>query len=397
MDIFEREMAKDTIFKDRNVLSPHYIPDHLPFRDDEINRIMHALAPALKNKRTTNLFLYGKTGTGKTSSTKHVLKRLDDVKDKYNAPVEWSYLNCRIHNTKYQVLLKCAELLNPKSQFIGHPATYLYEQLIKAVEKQGITFVVVLDEIDKVKDLDDLVYSLTRSNDELQKGHIGIIGISNRVNFKDRLDPRSKSTLCQEEMVFKPYNAEQLESILKERVEVGFKPGAVDISAITLASAFAAQESGDARYALRLLLRAGELAEADDQKVTDKQVEAARSAVEEDLVLALISSLPEHQCVVLYSIALLVEAGVSYRHLTEEVKEPVLFSGEVYEKYGSICRSWHLNPRSARWFREYLNDLEMLGLITTMISGKGIRGNTRLIKLEFPVEKVKNAVQKRFG
>jgi len=397
MDIFEKEMARDSIFKDRNVLSAHYIPDHLPFREKEIDRIMHALAPALKQARTTNLFLYGKTGTGKTSCTKHVLKRLEEVKEKYGAPVEWTYINCRIHNTKYQVLLRCAEVLNPKSQFIGHPSTYLYEQFLKSVEKPGIIFILVLDEIDKIKDLDDLMYSLTRSNDDLKKGHIGVIGISNRVNFKDRLDPRSKSSLCQDEMVFKPYNAEQLESILKERAAEGFVEGVVEMSAITLASAFSAQESGDARYALRLLLRAGEIADSKDEHVTDKEVKEARSAVEEDLVLELISTLPDHQSVVLYSIALLVESGVSYRHLTEEMNEPVLFSGEVYEKYESICKSWQLNPRSARWFREYLNELEMLGLITTTISGKGVRGNTRLIRLAFPVEKVKNAVQKRFG
>ena len=83
--------------------------------------------------------------------------------------------------------------------------------------------IVVLDEIDRIKNLDDLIYTLTRSNDELQKGRISIIGITNNVMMKKVLDPRSKSTLCEEEMVFAPYNAEQIEDFLKQRASQGFK------------------------------------------------------------------------------------------------------------------------------------------------------------------------------
>jgi len=130
-DIFELEMKKPTIFQDRNVLSPHYIPEHLPYRDKEIEKIMKILAPALSQKRPNNLFIYGKPGTGKTASTKHVLDRLERVKEKYGAKVESLYINCRVHNTKYQVLLKCAETCYPNENFMGHAATHLYEKFLK--------------------------------------------------------------------------------------------------------------------------------------------------------------------------------------------------------------------------------------------------------------------------
>ncbi|MBN3037346.1 MAG: orc1/cdc6 family replication initiation protein [Candidatus Diapherotrites archaeon] len=396
-DIFEQEMSRPTIFKDRNVLSPHYIPDHLPYRDGEITRIMKAIAPSLSQKRPNNIFVYGKTGTGKTSSTKHVLSRLGEAAQKYEAPVEQVYINCRIHNTKYQVLLKCAERLCPEESFMGHPATFLYERLLKEVAKKAVTFIVVLDEIDKTKDLDELMYSLTRSNDDLLQGHIALIGISNKIDFKEKLDPRSKSTLCQEEMVFAPYNAEQLQAILKERTVEGFKEGYVEDSAIALASAYAAQESGDARYALKLLLKAGEIADEQNKRVTDEDVKNARNAVEEDIVLELIQTLPDQQSIVLFSVATLTEEGGKYQRLGGGGNDPALFSGEVYQRYQTVCKQWHRNARSARWVREYLNELEMLGLITTELSGKGIRGQTRLIRLSFPAEKVLSAVQKRFA
>ena len=394
-NLFEKEMNRSTIFEDRNVLSPHYLPDHLPYREGEITKVMKVIAPALSQKRPSNLFLYGKTGVGKTAVVKHVMEKLDETKKKYEANVDSIYLNCRTHNTKYQVLLKLAQRVAPKESFLGLSSTHLYEKFVEYVNT-GSVFIVVLDEIDKVKDLDDLMYSLTRANDELKKGHIALVGISNKIDFKEKLDPRSKSTLCQDEMVFAPYNAEQLSAILSERTSEGFKKGYITDGAVSLSAAFAAQESGDARYALRLLLKAGEFADAKDAKVTEEYVKKARFAVEEDIVIELINTLPEHQIIVLYAIANLTAEGSKYRRLTDN-GERLLFSGEVYEGYETLCKKWGKPARSARWFREYLNELDMMGLITMAMSGPGIRGNTRLIKLSFPAEKVRGAVDKRFA
>ena len=399
MDIFDKEMTRESIFRDRNVLSPHYIPDHLPFRDDEIERIMKILAPALRKKRPSNLFIYGKTGTGKTATVKHVMDKFDQAKEKYNSLVDHIYINCRTYNRKYQVLLKMAEFLYPDENFMGFASTHLYDRILSSISSGDIVFITVLDEVDQVKDIDDLLYMLTRANDSIEKGHISIVGISNNVTFLEKLDPRSKSTLMQEEMVFAPYNAIQLKAILAERAELAFKDGMCEESALELAAAYAAQESGDARYALKLLLKAGEIADEKREAVTDKHVKQARSAVEEDIVMDLIQTLPEHPSIVLYSIAELSKEGGRYSRLagiSADLGDKVLFSGEVYERYESICTKWNKKPRSARWYREYLKELEMMGLITMTISGKGIRGNTQLIKLAYNPDKVIKAIEKKF-
>ena len=39
------------IFANREVLSPHYMPDLLPFRDKQINDIVKSLTPSLKGER----------------------------------------------------------------------------------------------------------------------------------------------------------------------------------------------------------------------------------------------------------------------------------------------------------------------------------------------------------
>ncbi len=395
-DIFEKEMLKDTVFLDRNVLSSHYIPDTLPHRDKEIEKIMKTLSPVLKSKPHRNLFIYGKTGTGKTSTTKHVIDKLLQVKGKYNVGVDSIYINCRMLNTKYQVLLKCAEFCNPRKNFIGFPFSVLLDAVIDYIKVGKINFVIVLDEIDKVKNLDDLMYSLTRANEALDSGHIGMVGITNNVTFKKELDPRSKSALLEEEMAFSPYNAEQLQAILRQRVKLGFKDKVVSEAAINLASALAAQESGDARYALNLILKAGELVDEEGQKKVDEaHVNNARKVVEEEIVYDVIASLPEHQKIVLYAISLLTLEGSHYHRLDGTGDERVLFSGEVYQKYEEVCRNMDKSAKSARWVREYINELDMQGLITISLSGKGVRGNTTLIRLAFPGDKVKEVIEKK--
>ena len=396
MDTFDKEMARETIYQDRNVLSPHYVPEHLPYREAEIERVMKIIAPALRGKKPNNVFIYGKTGTGKTATVRHVMEKLDIARKKYNASVDHIYINCRTHNRKYQVLLKIAETLYPNESFMGFASTHLYDKILAYLQKAGIILLVILDEVDQVKDIDDLVYMLTRANDSLSNGHVGIIGISNNVTFMDKLSPRSKSTLMQEEMVFAPYNAVQLKAILSERVKLAFKRGMCDESALELAAAYAAQESGDARYALKLLLKAGDLADERGEQVTDEFVRLARSVVEEDIVLDLIKTLPEHPSIVLYAIAKLTREGGRYSNLTGSDVDKFLFSGEVYSKYETICKQWNRKPRSARWYREYLKELEMLGLITLDLSGKGIRGNTQLIRLAFKPERVIAAIEKKF-
>lgn len=394
-DIFEKELQKPTLFLDRNVLSAHYIPETLPHREKQIEEIMKILAPALSGKRSHNLFIYGKTGVGKTAVTKHVINRLLEVRKKYNVSVDTIYVNCRVVNTKYQVMLRCAEYCNPAENYIGFPFSHLYSRFIEHLKETGKNFVIVLDEVDKVKNLDDLLYSLTRANDELDNAHVQVIGITNNVNLKDELDPRSKSTLCEEEMIFPPYNADQLREILFQRVKIGYKKNSVDKSAINLASALSAKESGDARYALKLILKAGEIADSKERKkIIDKHVKEARKGVEDEIVYEIINTLPEHQKIVLYSIAKLTGEGGKYKRLDGMAEDQILFSGEVYERYERICSQLAKDARSARWCREYLNDLEMLGLITTSISGKGVRGNTTLVRLAFPPDKIQNVIEK---
>jgi cell division control protein 6 len=245
--------------------------------------------------------------------------------------------------------------------------------------------------------VNELIYILTRVNDELEEGSVSITGVSNVYSFKNNLDPRTKSTLCEEEVVFKPYNANQLKTILTHRVKMGFRKGAMSESNIALIAAYAAQTNGDARYGLRLLQKAGEMAQSHKRRRVKKEyVREAKAKVEEDIITELITTLPEHQQIVLYAIADGVARGSHYKRLSDTPPD-VLFSGEVYENYEKICKHLNRNPRTMRWFGEYLKELEMLGLVTLTLSGSGVRGTTTLIRLGGNPNEIKKIVAGSLG
>jgi len=375
---FEQILSKKSIFKDVSVLSPHYVPKDLPFRERHISEIMTVLSPALKHQKPRNLIIYGKTGTGKTCCIKKIMEEFERFGKERSA--EMQYVNCRIYNSRYRILQRILKGYVPELDKSGFGLPFLYEKLIE-LASSGHQMIIVLDEVDMIKDLDELVYTLTRSNDEIKKGGVSIVGISNKLSFKDALDPRSRSSLYETEMIFEPYTAEQLQKILIQRVETGFDKDVVEPGAVNLAAAITSQESGDARFALKLLNKAGEVAEQEGKtKVTDHDVEAARKAVELDLTSETVNTLPEMHQAVLYAIANISISGSKYSRL-DGVESGFLFSGEVYEEYENVCKRLKKRPRSTRWYKEYLNELEMLGLITTTPSGKGIRGQTTLIKM----------------
>ncbi|MDE1856749.1 MAG: AAA family ATPase [Candidatus Micrarchaeota archaeon] len=384
-------MKESKIFEKREYLSPHYTPQKLIYREKEINSIEKALAPSLKGERGRNLFIYGKTGTGKTSCVKYVVKEIAEIP---SAKAKISYVNCRMYNSRFRVLSKIVSDHMPTYAKRGYGAIDLYEKLTNWIEEDNKILVVVLDEIDVIKDLDDLVYTLTRINSDIKAGGVTIVGISNRVSFKDDLDPRSLSSLYETELVFPPYYATELFAILRDRAAHGFKKSTYDDEILHFIAATAAKEGGDARFSLKVLSKAAELSEERGfDHLTMKEAQEASRMAEDDVVYDMISVLPEHQKLVLYAITLLTNSGGTYKKLTDGV-DTYLFSGEVYNRYKSLAEGLHKEPKSERWYRKYLSELYMQGLILTYESGKGIRGHTKLIKLIHPQDKTKEVLER---
>ncbi|OYT40046.1 MAG: cell division control protein Cdc6, partial [Desulfurococcales archaeon ex4484_58] len=261
--IKSRLKGRSSIFRDKEILHPEYIPETLPHREEQIKKLAEILIVALKGVRPSNVLIYGLTGTGKTAVAKYVIKRLVEKAPTLNVKLRSAYVNTRKVDTTYRVLASIASSLGLKIPVTGIAISEVYRRYINGLENWGGLHIVVLDEIDYYvrREGDDLLYKLVRINEELSRARVVLIGITNDINFVESLDPRIRSSLGEEEIVFPPYNAEQLYDILKQRAEKAFQPGAIDHDVISYCAALAAREHGDARRALDLLRVAGEIAE----------------------------------------------------------------------------------------------------------------------------------------
>lgn len=373
-----------SIFKDRDKLTPDYVPETLPYREEQIKKIASILAQALKGSRPNNIFTYGLTGTGKTAVVKLVTRRLQDRAFELRIPVQTVYVNCRQRDTNYRILADIIESMGGHVPFTGLSIAELYRRLIKRIESIGGRFIVALDEIDFVtkKKGDDILYKLTRINEELKNSSLSIIGITNDLNFIDSLDPRIRSSLGEEELVFPPYNAVQLQSILEERAKIAFRENAVSKEVIQLCAALAAREHGDARKALDLLRVAGEIAEREGHsRVTTEHVERARKELEKDKVYEVVSTLPLHAKLILASIV----------DLTSDGSQSVT-TGEIFNEYMKKASLLRLEAITQRRATDIISELDMMGLVSARVVSRGRYGKTKMVKLIANRETIMNAL-----
>ncbi|WP_246308135.1 AAA family ATPase [Halorarum salinum] len=429
--LFDDLLSGEPIFENKEVLRPSYTPHELPHRTDQINKMATILVSALRGETPSNILIYGKTGTGKTASAKFVSQELESTSQKYDVPCEVEYINCEVTDTQYRVLAQLANKFIEKNEAVideelaelrdlrahaeenpdalgdtefdsladvdeyvadleadreemeevpmtGWPTDRVYTTFFDAVDYHERVVVIMLDEIDKLveKSGDDTLYNLSRMNSELDNSRISIMGISNDLKFTDFLDPRVKSSLGEEEIVFPPYDANQLRDILQHRSDIAFKADALTEDVIPLCAAFAAQEHGDARRALDLLRTAGELAERSQADlVEESHVRQAQDKIELDRVVEVVRTLPTQSKIVLFSIILLEKNGVHNVN-----------TGEVFNIYKRLCEEIDADVLTQRRVTDLISELDMLGIVNAVVVSKGRYGRTKEISLSVPID-----------
>ena len=232
--IFTKATAGKILIKDRKTLTIDYVPEKLPFRDEEARTIAQTLSIVLKGARPSNLLLFGKPGTGKTAVIKNIIKRLQKKAKELEIDVIVPFVNAKTANTAYKILYEIAEEMGinkgeKKQQvyFTGLSMGEATDRILDFIQKKKkLHVILVIDEIDSLVDKngDDILYNFTRANERMYEGgFISLIGISNSLTFKDKLDPRVRSSLSEEEMVFNPYTILQLQKILSDRAELSIQ------------------------------------------------------------------------------------------------------------------------------------------------------------------------------
>ena len=373
-EVFEKFVNNCDIFINREVLRHDYLPERLPHREKTIRRLAETVAPVLKSARCSNAFLYGKTGTGKTAVTKYVLNRLEIKAKQFEASVRICYVNCRLAGTKYRVFSKLCQSLGGHIPFTGLSVGEVFDRLRLCLESVSIIFVVVLDEIDALIKArgDNILYELLRINEMLTDSKVSLVGISNDLRLKEFLDSRVLSSLSEEEIVFKPYDAEELRNILADRAQLAFYDTALTDGALSLCAALAAAEHGDARRALDLLRVAGEVAERYGAEfIEEEHVRDAERHIEHNRTVEALRTLTLHLKLVLLSLFHLGQADVQ-RGTT----------GEIYEVYNDLCGELGTGPLTQRRVSTLINELDSLGLLNAKVISRGRYGRTKRIRLE---------------
>ena len=379
-EIFTNFLNTQRIFKNRNTLSISFTPETIPHREKQIEELGKILAPALIGSKPSNVFIYGRTGTGKSLVSMYVTKELMKVSRENGSNVNVIYVNCKmkkVTDTEYRILAYILNKFGEKVPFTGLPTEELYKRVIKKIDEKEQVVILILDEIDALVEKvgDEILYNITRLNQELKKAKLSIIGITNDLHFITRLDPRIKSSLSEEELVFPPYNANQLKDILEQRAKIAFHEGVVDDAVIEKCAAIAAQEHGDARRALDLLRVAGEIAERrGDKKVTVEHVDMAHEKIERDTFIETIKHQPLHSQLVFYSIL----------ELLKNKKE--VTTGDVIDFYFEVCKKLGIKPVTERRISDLIAELSFFGFIETKVVSKGRYGRTRIINLRISKE-----------
>jgi len=371
-----------SIIKNRKVLHFSYLPELILHRNEELEKVTQSLSPILKQSRPSNLIVYGKPGTGKTLVVKKILDKIQQRVEKSKFPIKLVYSNAKDEATLYSLFVSIGRQLDLDEDQI--PATGLsisevFKRLLKAIEKNQYNIVFVIDEIDYLAHLisktgKDVMYQLTRANERLKNGSLTLVGISNDLTFKERLDPRVISSLSEEEIIFTNYSVDQLKEILKERIKEAFAEGTVEDSALNLCAAMAGREHGDARRAIDLLRVAGEIAErAQASKVTEEHIRTASSKIEEDKETTALQSYPLHEKLLI--VAVMKASGLS--------------TGEIYSAYKNLCKQIRQKELTQRRVTQMLSEIEMSGIISGKIVHQGIHGRTKKFTLTISTETVK--------
>ena len=374
---FER---KQNVFANKDALGESYQPDRIEERDEEIEEYMHALQPIIDGWEPNNVFVYGNTGVGKTAVTEYLLDRLQtDVKAYEDVDLSVISLNCKTLNSSYQVAVELVNELRPPGNEIsstGYPQQTVFNKLYDELEAIGGTVLLVLDEVDSIGERDELLYELprARAHGNLDRTKIGLIGISNDFKFRNELDPRVQDTLCERELQFPPYDAPELENILRSRADVALRDGALADGVLGFCAALAARDSGSARQALDLLRLAGEIAENDgDDRIELDHADRAQSKLEQERVEEGMRELTTHG-----RLALLAVVSKTAK------QETPCRTRAVYDEYAALCDSAGTDTLAQRSVHNHLSDLRMLGILSASENRSGSRGNYYSYELNVP-------------
>ncbi|MFB6075281.1 MAG: Cdc6/Cdc18 family protein [Haloarculaceae archaeon] len=358
------------VFERRRLLETGYVPrsDRIVGRDEELRRLGSALAPAVTGDPPNNVLVYGKAGTGKSLCVKHATRRCQEAAAERGVRVGRAVVDCSQQDTETRAIRAVARQLNDADATgVTVPETGLgrsryYDRLWTVLDARYDVALVVLDEVDRLADTEFLL-QLSRAEEagKLDRCRVGVLGVSNESDFRERIPAPVRSTLQEREIVFAPYSTDVLTSILEGRADA-ISDDALGPDVLGECATLAAREHGDARRAIALLRHAGEVAlEYGDGEITVAYVREAHERAERDRIRELVAGATVQQKAVLLALSTLAVVE----------RERTFRTTDVFDLYEQICTDAGLSALSRRRVHDLLREWESLRLLEITHTGDG--------------------------
>jgi cell division control protein 6 len=358
----------ESVFRDEHVFELDYLPEAFLHRDEQMETLKYALRPAVRGSRPLNVMARGPPGTGKTTAVQKLFDELTNVSD-----VEVVRVNCQVDSTRYAVFSRLFEgLFEYEPPASGISFKKLFSQITDRLVEQDEVLVVALDDVNYLfyeGEASDTLYSLLRAHEAHSGAKIGVIVVSSDLDLDvvEELDSRVQSVFRPEDVYFSAYGEREIANILGERVERGFRDGAVGPQVLDRVANNTADSGGDLRVGIDLLRRAGLNAEMRGA------TEISSDDVDEAYEKAKHVHLSRHLRGLSDSEAALV------RVLADHGGEQ---AGAVYEAFNEVTDLGYTR------YSEIINKLEQLGLVETEYTDVDGRGRSRALSLSYDADSV---------
>ncbi len=363
------------IIKDGEKLSFDYIPKDLLHREEQMRRLSMLFRSVIDYGGSETAFLSGSVGTGKTVTAKRFCSDMAEYCYKHSAPMDYVVVNCRQRSTESGILLQMIRHFDPAFPDRGFSTPEMLRTFRGHVTKSGKRFVVVLDEVDVLlkKGGIDLVYQISRFNDDYQsKVSMSMILISQEYVL-DRLDESSLSSFKRANVVrFDKYSRDELRDIVASRAEIALKEDTYNQDALDLI-ADNSEEYGDARFAIDLLDKSARMAEERDEgRLTAEDVRGAKAMIYSVVTQSKLESLDKNRTLALLAVCRSIK-NMGYVTISAAEKT-----------YAVVCEEYETTARKHTQFWTYITDLEKNGLIktTSQKADSGPGGHTAYISLQ---------------
>jgi len=374
--------VQNSVFRDKGLLDPDAVidEDRIVGRDEQLDDIITYLRPALQGNRPPNMLLYGPSGTGKSLIINAVCQQVLELANSQGDRFGVIKINCQTiksHDRAVYRLVKNAA--DAAGVDVGVPESGIstdqkLNRFYEILSNNFDSVIIILDEIDLLvgrqrRPNDEpayskLLYQLSRASQLGRiEGHVSVAALTNDPRFMEDLDGRAESSFNPQDVVFSDYDANQLQAILERRRDA-YREGVLEDGIIPLSSAFAAQDHGDARKAIDLFRKAGEIADRQgEDSVREEHVRNAQDEAERDRTLTQMQGLSTQKKLSLYATAIV--PVYSQRNLN------AVPSTVAYRVYQYITGLLDADEKSRDSYLRYMSEAETYNFVTSEKRGRG--------------------------